>query len=409
MPLPSEEVTPPVTKTNLGTAVDLRGFSNSSAERTEKRAIGLLFHRKRKAVQHHQARALGSATGRIRRNVHVLVGSRVLEPPVETQSAEARVAQLTVANGAVFDDGAEPRAEEPKTGPQHDRSGEGRSLDREVSRRFVEPGPEIRGDVRVARERDRAVVAARPTEDRSRPATIVDDERSHDDIRAGGDVALEPLGRARSRDIRSVAAFGDDPLEAVLGDDLEERLAVVLEVLGHGEHPAAEPGGGETAATFGKRTIEQRPAILVENVERHEDRAASAFRGFRPEPPGEKVVARASARIADDDLAVQEGAIRDAHVPKLGDRREEIATGAIDQAQARAITRKERPDAVPLQLEEVVRRVEGTPGEPGTHRHDGTREPALRVPDVDERRMLRAVRRTALTRHQPRIGRGSPG
>src|SRR5438046_1373932 len=286
MPLPSEEVTPPVTKTNLGTAVDLRGFSNSSAERTEKRAIGPLFHRKRKAVQHHQARALGSATGRIRRNVHVLVGSRVLEPPVETQSAEARVAQLTVADAAVLDDGDEPRAEEPKPGPQPDRSGEGRPLDREVSRRFVEPGPEIRGDVRVARERHRAIV---------------------------------------------------------------------------------------------------------------------------PEPPGEEVVARASARIADDDLAVQEGSIRDAHVPKLGDRREEIAAGAIDQAQARAITRKERPDAVPLQLEEVVRRVEGTPGEPRTHRHDGTREPALRVLDVDERRMLRAVRRTALTRHQPRIGRGSPG
>src|SRR5437899_1832882 len=132
-----------------------------------------------------------------------------------------------------------------------------------------------------------------------------------------------PAGNHRA--VHRTAAFGDDALESVLGDNVEEGLAVIVEVLGHREDPRAEAGSEKTRAPIGQPASDQGASVLIQQVEGDEDRPAAAFRGFRAEPAREKVVARAAARVADDDLAVDQHALRKAHVAKLREEPQQIA------------------------------------------------------------------------------------
>src|SRR5438105_14423517 len=85
MPLPSEEVTPPVTNTNFGTAWTSGVF--------------LILRRvdaERKARQDHKAGPIGIGMRRIRGNLHRILSPRVVEPSVEAQGPEERIAKLAV-------------------------------------------------------------------------------------------------------------------------------------------------------------------------------------------------------------------------------------------------------------------------------------------------------------------------
>ena len=138
-------------------------------------------------------------------------------------------------------------------------------------------------------------------------------------------MALEPLRGPCPGDVLRVAAFRDDALESVLRDNIEEGLAVVIEMLRHREDPRAQAGAEKTRASIGQPASGQRASVLIEQVEGDEDRPAAALRGLRAEPAREKVVARAAARVAYDDLAVDQHALWNAHVAKLREEAQQVA------------------------------------------------------------------------------------
>src|SRR5712691_2189131 len=226
MPLPSEEVTPPVTNTNLGTGWTSGVF-----------LILRLRDGEGKTVANDESGSIRSGVRRVGGNLDRLIAATILEVSIESQSAETGVAKLTALHVRVLDDRDQSRAQESKAIAQRDRGGERRRVGREPSRRHIEPTAEIGRHVRISGEADRTVLTAETAEQRARAAALVDDEGAHDHVGARRHVALEPVGRARARDVATVAPLGDDAFEAVLGDDLEERFAVVIEMLRHRENP----------------------------------------------------------------------------------------------------------------------------------------------------------------------------
>src|SRR6266511_1140062 len=72
-------------------------------------------------------------------------------------------------------------------------------------------------------------------------APLVLDEPAQDDVGARCHVALQPVAAPRTWDVEAVTAFRDDALETVFGDDVEERLAVLCQMLWHRDHTAADP------------------------------------------------------------------------------------------------------------------------------------------------------------------------
>src|SRR5258705_9953248 len=93
MPLPSEEVTPPVTNTNFGTGWTSGVFS-----------ILRSGDREGKTVQNDEAGPIGPRVRRIGRHVDRLLATAVVEMPIESQTAESRVAKLSVLESCVLDD-----------------------------------------------------------------------------------------------------------------------------------------------------------------------------------------------------------------------------------------------------------------------------------------------------------------
>src|SRR5207248_127444 len=175
-------------------------------------------------------------------------------------------------------------------GPQPDRprayregACERRTIAAKVACRGVDPGAEVRRDVRLAGEGQPAAVAP-ATQERARAAPLVEHETTDHHVGAWGHQALEPVGAARSGDVAAVTALGHDALELVLGDDVEERLAVVLEVLGHDEALLREGPRAEPFAPRLERQAEQRPVIVVEEIEGHDQRALAAFARLGPQP-----------------------------------------------------------------------------------------------------------------------------
>src|SRR5712692_10403971 len=231
---------------------------------------------------------------------------------IESKTAESRIAKLPALEARVLDDRHQARPEEAETLAQGDRRREGGYVDGEISRGHVEPLAEERRHVRIAGEHDRAVFTAEPAEHRSRSALLVDDEPTDDDVGARCHMTFQPVGGAGARHVPSVTPLGDDALEAVFGDDFEEWFAVVIQMLRHRKDARPEAGAEETRTALRERPRDERSALGIEQVERDEDRAAAAFRGLRTEPTGEKVVARTAARVADDDLAVEDDPVRQA-------------------------------------------------------------------------------------------------
>src|SRR5205807_8508792 len=78
--------------------------------------------------------------------------------------------------------------------------------------------------------------------------------------------------------------------------------------------------------------------------------------------------------VADEDLAVEQRPFGEAERPELRDRGQEIAAVPIDDPETGLVIRDERPDAVPLQLEEVIRGIEALRGKTRPHRRERPRE-----------------------------------
>src|SRR5712691_692773 len=105
-------------------------------------------------------------------------------------------------------------------------------------------------------------------------------------------MTFQPVGGAGAWDVPSFALLGDDALEPVFGDDLEEWLAVVIQMLRNGEDARAEAGAEQARTALRERTRDERAAVRIEEIECDEDRTAAAFRGLRAESAREEVVTR---------------------------------------------------------------------------------------------------------------------
>ena len=286
-------------------------------------------------------------------NLDRRVAAAIVEVSIKSQSAEPRVPQLSTLESGVLDDRHEARVEKPETVAQSDRRREGRPFGREIARRDVEPFAKIRRHGGVARESDRAILAAKSAEDSTRSTVGLDDEATDHDIGAGRDVALEPVRGARPRHVATIAFLGDDPFQPVFRHHFEERLAVIVQVLGYGQDPRSKTRAEKTRAALSERPRDERPAVGVKKVERDEDRAAATLRGLGAEPSGEKVVARTATRIADHDLAIEDGALRQTELAQLGHGRQQVAAAAIGNAKPSCVSRHKSANAVPLQLKDV--------------------------------------------------------
>jgi len=287
------------------------------------------------------------------KGVDRLIAAAIVQVSIESQTAEAGLSQLAVLESGVFDDRDKSRAQETKPVAYGDRCGEARRIAGEAARRYVQPLAEKGRHVRIAHVGDRTVVTAQPAQQRSRAAVPVDDEPAYDHVGARRHMALQPIGGARPGDIPTVAPFRDDALEPVLGDHFQERLAVVVEVLGHGEKSRPQAEALQTCPALGERPRDERTTGRVQEIERDEDRAAAALRRFGSETTREKVVARTTARVAYDDLAVEHRSRWDAEVAELRDGGKEVATGAVGHAKTARVVRGKRAEPVPLQLEDV--------------------------------------------------------
>src|SRR5207245_3489604 len=98
--------------------------------------------------------------------------------------------------------------------------------------------------VGLADEDERLALVVHAAERTGRAAPLVLDQSPDDDVGSRCHVALEPIARARARQVRAVAALRDDPLEPVFVDHFEERLSVLLEMLGDRDRAAPAPGPG---------------------------------------------------------------------------------------------------------------------------------------------------------------------
>ena len=159
-------------------------------------------------------------------------------------------------------------------------------------------------------------------------------------------------------------------------------------MLGHDETLLRQGPRAEPFAAHLEGQAEQRPVIVVEEIEGHDQRALAPLARLGPQPSDQEVVARTAARVAHDDLPVQQRALRQAKRPQLGHGGQQVPAVAIDDPQAGLVLRHERADAVPLQLEEVVRGVEAAARQAGAHRGEGPREGSRRLRRIQQERMF---------------------
>ena len=175
-------------------------------------------------------------------------------------------------------------------------------------------------------------------------------------------------------------------------------------MLRHREDPRPKAGAEEARTALGERSRDEWTAIRVQEIERDEDRAAATFRGLGTESSSEKVVTRTAARVADDDLAVEDCPLRQTEIAQLGHGGEEVAARSVGQAKSRRVTGRERADPIPLELEDVLRRIERTARETRSHRDERPGQGARCFADVDQGRMRSTLRSFPLARrHPPRI------
>src|SRR5260221_5028245 len=188
----------------------------------------------------------------------------------------------------------------------------------ERARRGVDPVAEERRHVRLAGVAERPVFVHPGAQQRAGTAPLVEDEATDHDVGARRHQALQPVRAARARHVLAVAPLRDHALELVLRDDVEERLAVALEVLGHDEALLGQSAAEEAPAPLLEPDPEERLALVVEQIERDEEWPPAALRGLRTESSDEQVIARPATRVADDDLAVEQRAFGEAQRAELG-------------------------------------------------------------------------------------------
>src|SRR5438093_5682949 len=132
MPLPREEVTPPVTNTNFGTGWTSGVFSMIqdvferramcyalrspcpcsrgarppalSVSRGEAERLIRSGDGEGKAVQNDEAGSIACGVRRIGRDLYRLITAAIVEVSIESQTAESRIAELTVLEPGVLDD-----------------------------------------------------------------------------------------------------------------------------------------------------------------------------------------------------------------------------------------------------------------------------------------------------------------
>src|SRR6185295_8461712 len=171
-------------------------------------------------MKHDKSRALAPGSGGRGLHLDGLFHTAVVQPAVETQRTKARVSQLAGLAG-MLDHRHDAWPEPAHPCPEREWSRERRGVRGEIAGRLIEPAAEIRLYVGLTDERENvAVVHATQRADSAAP--LVFDQSAKHDIGARRDVAFEPVAAARPWDVRTVTALCDDPLETVLGDDVEE-------------------------------------------------------------------------------------------------------------------------------------------------------------------------------------------
>src|SRR5688500_18264229 len=131
-----------------------------------------------------------------------LVDTTVVESPVESQRAKARVPQLADL-ARVFHDRDDARTQPAHAGAEWQRRRERRRVGREVPRRLIEPATEIRRYVGLADEGE-DISCVHATEGPDRAAALVLDQPAKDHVRARRHVAFEPVATPAARDVRTV-------------------------------------------------------------------------------------------------------------------------------------------------------------------------------------------------------------
>ena len=181
----------------------------------------------------------------------------------------------------MIDDRDEGGPQPHRGGAHRERARERRTIAAKVACRRVDPGAEVRRDVRLTGEGQPAAIAP-AAQERARAASLVEDEAADDHVGPWRHEALEPVGAPRPGDIAAVTALRDDALELVLGDDVEERLTVVLQVLGHDETLLRQGPRAEPFAAHLEGQAEQRPVIVVQEIEGHDQRALAPLARLGP-------------------------------------------------------------------------------------------------------------------------------
>src|SRR5204862_3758848 len=92
-----------------------------------------------KAVQNDEWAPTSCRVWRVGRDLHRLVTAAIIQVSVESQTAESRVAQLSVLESGVLDDGDQKRTQEANAIAQGDRRREWRGDGRKITSRHNEP------------------------------------------------------------------------------------------------------------------------------------------------------------------------------------------------------------------------------------------------------------------------------
>ena len=84
------------------------------------------------------------------------------------------------------------------------------------------------------------------------------------------------------------APLRHDALEPVLRDDFEERLAVSSRCSGTADRATAQLKLERAAPAFEQWAADERPALQVEEIERHEDGSDPRFAALGPSRPASR-------------------------------------------------------------------------------------------------------------------------
>src|SRR5437870_3656622 len=117
---------------------------------------------------------------RVGRDLDRLVATAIVQVSIESQTAESRVAQLSVFEPGVLDDRDQAWTQEANTVAHRDGRRKGRRDGREVTGRHVEPLAKERRHVGVTGKNDRAIFTAHAAQERPRATLFVDDESTDD-------------------------------------------------------------------------------------------------------------------------------------------------------------------------------------------------------------------------------------